>query len=76
MATLSREMTCVWARKPQRMHEAMQVDEQYMCEEGTGDAVMVMDVAAEEEIVMDEAAEEEASHLIPPCRTTTVSQRI
>ena len=41
------------------------------CEEGTGEAVMVMDAAAEEEIVMDEAAEEEASHLIPPCRTTT-----
>ena len=57
------------------MHEAMQVDEQYTCvcgcEEGTGEAVMVMDAAAEEEIVMDEAAEEEASHLIPPCRTTT-----
>ena len=31
-----------------------------VCEEGTGEAVMVLDVAAEEEIVMGEAAEEEA----------------
>ena len=51
------------------MHEAMQVDEQYVCEEeGTGEAVMV---AAEEEMEMDEAAKGEASHLMPPFRTTT-----
>ena len=52
------------------MHEAMQVDVcEEALEEGTGEAVMVMEVAAEEEIMMDEAAEEEASHLIPPFRT-------
>ena len=54
------------------MHEAMQVDVcEEALEEGTGEAVMVMEVAAEEEIMMDEAAEEEASHLIPPFRTKT-----
>ena len=54
------------------MHEAMHVDEQYVCEEeGTGEAVMVMEVAAEEEMVMDEAAKGEGSHFMPPFRTTT-----
>ena len=39
------------------MHEAMQVDVcEEALEEGTGEAVMVMEVAAEEEIMMDEAA--------------------
>ena len=56
------------------MHETMQVDEQYTCicvheEEGTGEVVMVMEVAAE--MVMDEAAKREASHFMPPFRTTT-----